>query len=36
VRLRETDVPLSMDDARRLVEGYVVHYDNTRLISAVD
>jgi len=27
--------PLSLDDARRLVEGYVEHYDNVRLNSAV-
>jgi putative transposase len=27
--------PLSLDDARRLVEGYVEHYDNIRLNSAV-
>jgi putative transposase len=26
--------PLSLDDARRLVEGYVVHYNNVRLNSA--
>lgn len=26
--------PLSLDDARRLVEGYVEHYNNTRLNSA--
>ena len=27
--------PLSLDDARRLVEGYVEHYNNVRLNSAV-
>src|ERR1700730_12016037 len=27
--------PLSLDDARRLVEGYVEHYNNIRLNSAV-
>jgi hypothetical protein len=27
--------PLSLDDARRLVEGYVGHYNNVRLNSAV-
>ncbi len=27
--------PLSLDDARRLVEGYVEHYNNVRLHSAV-
>src|ERR1019366_1075256 len=27
--------PLSLDDARRLVEGYVEHYSNVRLNSAV-
>jgi hypothetical protein len=27
--------PLSLDDARRLVEGYVDHYNNVRLNSAV-
>jgi transposase InsO family protein len=27
--------PLSLDDARRLVEGYVEHYKNVRLNSAV-
>ena len=26
--------PLSLDDARRLVEGYVDHYNNVRLNSA--
>ena len=28
--------PLSLDDARRLVAGYVAHYNNVRLHSAVD
>jgi hypothetical protein len=27
--------PLSLEDARRLVEGYVEHYNNVRLNSAV-
>jgi transposase InsO family protein len=27
--------PLSLDDARRLVQGYVDHYNNVRLNSAV-
>src|SRR5947199_9038002 len=27
--------PLSLDDARRLVEGYVEHYNNVRLNGAV-
>jgi len=27
--------PLSLDDARRLVSGYVDHYNNVRLNSAV-
>jgi transposase InsO family protein len=27
--------PLSLDDARRLVEGYVAHYNNVRLNSAI-
>ena len=27
--------PLSLDDARRLVEGYVEHYNNLRLNSAI-
>src|SRR5688500_1263675 len=27
--------PLSLDDARRLVAGYVEHYNNVRLISAI-
>ena len=27
--------PLSLEDARRLVEGYVTHYNNVRLNSAV-
>jgi putative transposase len=27
--------PLSLEDARRLVEGYVEHYNNTRLNSAI-
>ena len=27
--------PLSLDDARRLVEGYVEHYNNVRLNSAI-
>ena len=27
--------PLSLDDARRLVKGYVEHYNNVRLNSAV-
>jgi transposase InsO family protein len=27
--------PLSLDDARRLVEGYVQHYNNVRLNSAI-
>ena len=27
--------PLSLEDARRLVEGYVEHYNNERLSSAV-
>src|SRR5713226_6506 len=27
--------PLSLDDARRLVQGYVEHYNNIRLNSAV-
>src|SRR5689334_4607235 len=27
--------PLSLDDARRLVEGHVEHYNNVRLNSAV-
>ena len=27
--------PLSVDDARRIVEGYVQHYNNTRLHSAI-
>src|SRR5213594_320670 len=27
--------PLSLDDARRLVQGYVEHYNNTRLNSAI-
>jgi transposase InsO family protein len=27
--------PLSLDDARRLVEGYVEHYNNFRLNSAI-
>ena len=27
--------PLSLDDARRLVEGYVEHYNTVRLNSAV-
>jgi transposase InsO family protein len=27
--------PLSLEDARRLVEGYVEHYNNVRLSSAV-
>ncbi len=27
--------PLSLEDARRLVEGYVEHYKNARLNSAV-
>lgn len=27
--------PMSLDDARRLVEGYVDHYNNIRLNSAV-
>jgi putative transposase len=27
--------PLSLEDARRLVAGYVVHYNNVRLNSAV-
>jgi len=26
---------LSLDDARRLVEGYVEHYNNVRLNSAI-
>ena len=28
--------PLTPDDARRLVEGYVAHYNNVRLNSAID
>ncbi len=28
-------VPLSLDDARRLVEGYVAHYNNVRLHSSI-
>ena len=27
--------PLSLDDARRLEEGYVEHYNNVRLNSAI-
>ncbi len=27
--------PLSLEDARRLVEGYVEHYNNVRLNSAI-
>ena len=27
--------PLSLDDARRIVDGYVQHYNNTRLHSAI-
>jgi len=27
--------PLSLDDARRLVQGYVEHYNNVRLNSAI-
>jgi putative transposase len=27
--------PLSLEDARRLVEGYVEHYDNVPLNSAI-
>ena len=27
--------PLTLDDARRLVEGYVAHYNNVRLNSAI-
>jgi hypothetical protein len=27
--------PLSLKDARRLVNGYVEHYNNVRLISAI-
>ena len=27
--------PLSLDDARRLVQGYVEHYNNIRLNSAI-
>jgi len=27
--------PLSLEDARRLVQGYVEHYNNVRLNSAV-
>jgi putative transposase len=27
--------PLSLDDALRLVQGYVAHYNNTRLNSAI-
>ncbi len=27
--------PLSLDDARRLVEGYVEHYNTVRLNSAI-
>jgi len=32
---RRPGTPLSLDDARRLVEGYVEHYNNVRLNSAV-
>ncbi len=28
--------PLSLDDARRLVDGYVVHYNTVRLHGAID
>ena len=28
-------MPLSLEDARRLVEGYVEHYNNVRLNSAI-
>ena len=28
--------PLSLEDARSLVKGYVVHYNNVRLNSAID
>jgi len=28
--------PLTLDDARRIVDGYVQHYNNTRLHSAID
>ena len=41
-RLRERDyscirpgTPLSLDDARRLIEGYVERYNNVRLNSAI-
>src|SRR5207253_11044746 len=30
-----TQVPLSLEDARRLVTGYVAHYNETRLHSAI-
>ena len=29
------NAPLSLEDARRLVEGYVEHYNNVRLNSAI-
>ena len=32
---RENRPPLSLEDARRLVEGYVTHYNTVRLNSAV-
>ena len=32
---RRRSLLLSLDDARRLVEGYVEHYNNIRLNSAV-
>lgn len=28
-------VPLSLDDARRMVEGFIDHYNNVRLHSAI-
>jgi putative transposase len=28
-------IPLSLEDARRLVQGYVAHYNNVRLSSAI-
>jgi len=34
-RVHSTGTPLSLDDAQRLVRGYVEHYNNTRLNAAV-
>ena len=33
--MRGPGTPLSLEDARRLVEGYVEHYNNVRLNSAI-